>query len=72
MLSIFVFGLIYYLINNVANKNTRIKEEENIGIEIIDKRMDINGHDISVPQILGDKDIVQNLNKTIIEKSNGI
>lgn len=67
-LSIFVFGLIYYLIANVANKNTRIKEEENDGIEIIDKRMDIKGHDISVPQISGNKDIVQNCNKKIIEK----
>lgn len=68
MLSIFVFGLIYYLINNAARENTRIEEEGKIGIEIIDRRMDIKGHHISVPQILGDTNTVQNFNKIIIKK----
>ncbi len=68
VLSIFVFGLIYHLISNATKDNDSIKEEENIGIEIIDKNMDIKGHDILVPQISGDNDTVQYLNKKIIEK----
>lgn len=68
VLSIFVFGLICYLINNATRENNKIKEERYAGIEIIDKRMDIKGHNILVPQISGDKNTVQYLNKMIIKK----
>lgn len=65
VLGITIFFLISYLFNNGTRKENN--EDEDI-IEIIDKKMTINGHDILVPQILGDKNDIQSLNKILIKE----
>lgn len=76
----FVFSILLSVITvgcggmeNDVSQRTRQEEnpvqtEEEISIEIIDKKMDIKGLYISVPQILGDTNTVQNFNKIIIKK----
>lgn len=52
-----------------VHKYVKMNKKGDVRIEIINKKEKINGHkNISVPQIKGDNNTVQNINKMILEK----
>jgi hypothetical protein len=64
VLTIFVIFIVIFFVNNAINKNVGIDKKEDIDTVIIEQKMNINGHSISIPQISGHKLI----NKMIIKK----